>query len=301
MFISPTQTTIQPTDPNSVHEIDWPIIRNNVSDFLTQAKQVPQISATWEIDITQVHERIRQIQRQTRIAISFNAYLIFLISRTIQKYPEVQTIRVPWRRKMALYDGVDINTIVEQRLPDNTTFPAPYVVRNAESKSLAEICFEMRQASKRDLTNNELNATVRFRREGLAQLPGWVRRLFWVWVDSSPARRRQVRGTFGLTNLNFLSHGLTAGFGHFLSNMSSSICVGSSYDRLVPNEEDSRGFVVRRHLCCTLAANHLVIDGAPLTRFAKTLTHALESAEGLDEQFTDDLIAQSQKVHSPQS
>ncbi|MEO0771094.1 MAG: 2-oxo acid dehydrogenase subunit E2 [Cyanobacteria bacterium J06649_4] len=298
MFISPTQTTLQATDANSVHEIAWPVLRNNVSDFLTQAKQVPQISATWEIDITKAHERIRQIQRQTRTAISFNAYLIFLISRSIQKYPEVQTIRVPWQRKMALYDGVDINTIVEQRLPDNTTFPAPYVVRNAESKSLAEICLEMRQASKRDLTNNEVNAKVRFGRERLAQLPGWLRRLFWAWVDANPARRRQVRGTFGLTNLNFLSHGLTAGFGHFLSNMSSSICIGSSYDRLVPNDKDPRGFVVRRHLCCTLAANHLVIDGAPLTRFAKTLTSALEAAEGLDEQFADDLIAQYKQVQS---
>lgn len=297
MMISPTQTTMQTTSPNTIHEVAWPILRNNVSDFLTQAKQVPQISATWEIDITQAHERIRQIQRQTRIAISFNAYLIFLISRTIQKYPEVQTIRIPWRRKMALFDGVDINTIVEQRLPDNTPFPTPYVVRNAESKSLAEICLEMRQASKRDLTNNELNAEIHFRRERLAQMPSWLRRLFWTWVDSSPARRRQVRGTFGLTNLNFLSNGITAGFGHFLSNMSSSICIGSSYDRMVPNAEDSRGFVVRRHLCCTLAANHLVIDGAPLTRFAKTLTHALEAAEGLDEQFADDLIAQHQQVH----
>lgn len=291
MFISPMQTSAS----NSVHEIDWPVLRNNVSDFLQHAKRQPQISATWEIDITQAHERIRQIQRRTRIAISFNAYLIFLIGRTIQKYPEVQTIRVPWRRKMALFDGADINTIVEQRLPDNTPFPAPYVVRNAESKSLAEICLEMRQASKRNITNSELTADSRFRRDRLAQLPGWLRQLFWAWVDSSPTRRRQVRGTFGLTNLNFLSHGLTAGFGHFLSNMSSSICIGSSYDRLVPNDLDPRGFVVRKHLCCTLAANHLVIDGAPLTRFAKTLTDALESAEGLDEQFAADLVAQYQQ------
>ena len=301
MFISPVQTDMQTTASSRVHEMDWPILRNNVSDFLQHAKRLPQVSATWEIDITQAHERIRQIQRRTRIAISFNAYLIFLISRTIQKHPEVQTIRIPWRGKMAMFDGADISTIVEQRLPDKTPFPAPYVVRNAESKSLTEICLEMRQASKRDITNNELNAEIRFRRERLAQLPAWLRRLFWFWVDSSPVRLRQVRGTFGLSNLNLASQGMTAGFGHFLSILSSSLCIGSSYDRLVPDAEDPRGFSVRRHLCCTLAANHLVIDGAPLTRFAKTLTHALETAEGLDEQFAEDLIAQYQPAQDSNS
>ncbi|MFK8185307.1 MAG: 2-oxo acid dehydrogenase subunit E2 [Phormidesmis sp.] len=288
MFISKPQMDIH----NSIQEIDWPVYRNNMIDFLAHAKRKSQIAGNWEIDITLAHTRIKEIQRRTRIAISFNAYLIFLLSRTISMYPAVQAVRVPWRRKMAIFEGVDVGTVVEQRLPDKTPIPLPYTVRNAESKSLAEICFEMRQASKCDLIHHDPG--IRWRAK-LAYFPGWIRQLVWYWVDLDPARRRRFRGTFGITNLNFLTHGRTPGFGHILTILSSALCVGSSYDRLVPSDQDSRGFVVRKHLCCTLAADHLVIDGAPILRFSRAFTEALENAEGLDEQFVEALIAQYQK------
>lgn len=277
---------------SNVREIDWPVYRNNMSDFLAHAKRKAQVSGTWEIDITLAYARIKTIQRQTRIAISFNAYLIFLISRAVHQHPEVQAVRVPWRRKTAIFDGVDVGTAVEQRLPDKTLIPLPYTVRNAESKSLAQICYEMRQASKQDLIHNDPD--IRWRAK-LAHFPSWLRRLIWYWVDLNPARRRRVRGTFGITNLNFLANGHTPGFGHVLSIMSSALCVGSSYDRLVPSAQDPRGFEVRKHLCCTLAADHLVIDGAPMVRFSRTFSELLEKAEGLDDQFVEDLVAQYQQ------
>ncbi|MEM6599724.1 MAG: 2-oxo acid dehydrogenase subunit E2 [Cyanobacteria bacterium P01_C01_bin.69] len=280
----------QKTIANGVREIDWPVHRNNITDFLANAKRKAQISGTWEIDITLAQARIKEIQRRTRIAISFNAYLIFLIGRAVHQHPEVQAVRLPWRRKLAFFDEVDVGTAVEQRMPDGALIPLPYIVRNAESKSLAEICYEMRQACKRDLISSDPDMR---RWAQLAYFPTWLRRLIWNWVDLNPVRRRRVRGTFWLTNV--LTNGRTPGFGHFLAVMSSSLGIGSAYDRLVPSAQDPRGFVVRKHLCCTLGVDHVVIDGAPMVRFARTFADLLEKAEGLDEQFVEDLVVQYQK------
>lgn len=264
----------------------WPVYRNNLSDFLYNAQRRKNISCWWEIDVTRVLEQVNRIQRDTKVAISLNAYWIFLFARAVRQHPQVQAVRVPWRRRTALFDGVDVGTAVEQRVPGHGSIALPYTIRNADKKSLAEICTELRGARKRNLIAEDPAIRMRAR---LAHFPRFARLLFWKWVDLDPARRRRIRGTVGVTNLSFLADDRRPASGLPLAILPANLAIGSIYDRLVPCTQDPRGFRTASMLCVTLTIDHEIIDGAPMVRFARTLTQSIERADGLDEAFAMEL------------
>lgn len=270
----------------SVHLREWPLYRNNISDFLHNAQRRKNICCCWEIDITAVLERMQRIQRETKVAISLNAYWLYQLARAVRQHPELQAVRVPFRRKIAQYDGVDVGCAVEQRVPGLGSIAVPYTIRNADKKSLAAICAELRSARKRNLLATD--PAIRLRGK-LAHLPRPLRLLFWKWVDLNPARRRRIRGTVGLTNLSYLADDRRPAFGVPLVLLPCNLAVGSIYKRLVPSDTDPRGFRVAQMLCLTLTVDHEIVDGAPMARFGRTLTRAIEDAEGLDATFAQEL------------
>lgn len=280
-------STLSPEEAaQSVRLLDWPVYRNNISDFLHNAQRRKNISCCWELDITVVLERVQRIQRETKVAISLNAYWIYQLARAVRLHPEMQAVRVPLRRKLAQYDGVDVGCVVEQRVPGLGSIALPYTIRNADKKSLAAICAELRGTRKRNLLATDPAIRLRGR---LAHFPRLLRLLFWKWVDFDPARRRRIRGTVGVTNLSYLTDDRRPAFGVPLVLQPTNLAVGSIYKRLVPDEKDPRGFRVASMLCLTLAVDHEVVDGAPLVRFGRTFTYAVENAEGLDDVFAAEL------------
>lgn len=283
----------EPTSPSAssgagnVHLRDWPFYRNNISDFLHNASRRKNVSIWWEIDITRVLAAVQRIQRETRLGVSLHAYWIYQLAQAVRKHPEMQAVRVPWRRKVAQFDGVDVGTAVEQRVPGIGSIVVPYTIREADRKSLAVICGELRGARKRNLLTEDPGIRLRAR---LAALPRPLRLLFWKWVDFDPARRRRVRGTVGITNLSYLADEGRPAFGVPLVIQPTNLAIGSIYQRLVPCETDPRGFRTANMLCVTLTVDHEVVDGAPMARFARTLTYSIESLSGLDDAFAHELV-----------
>lgn len=274
----------------------WPVYRNNLSDFLHNAQRRKNVSCWWEVDITRVLEQVQRIQRETRVAVSLNAYWIHLFARAVRRHPEVQAVKVPWRRRIAQFDGVDVGAAVEQRVPGYGSIAVPYTIRGADTKSLAEICAELRAARKRNLIAEDPAIRLRAR---LAHLPRWARLMFWRWVDFNPARRRRIRGTVGITNLSFLADDQRPAFGLPLAILPANLAVGSIYKRLVPCDRDPRGFRTANMLCLTLTVDHEIIDGAPMVRFGRTLTQSMERADGLDETFVRDLLRTAGSPETP--
>lgn len=292
----------KPTSPpGGVSEHPWPVYRNNIVDFLDHSKRRHHVSATWEADVTDTLETIARIQREIRFAISLNAYLVHGIARAAMAHPEMQSVRIRWRRKIARFDGADVGTAVEQRIPGQGSLALPYTVRRADKKSLAEICLEMRTAAKSNLLTSDPGIRWRGR---LAHYPAWLRRLIWTWVDLDPARRRRVRGTIGLTNVNFLMDENRPVFGYPMALLTTGLCAGSIYNKLVPEPSDPRGFTTRKFMCLTLVADHDLVDGAPMARFARTFNIALQAGAGLDDAFAAELkerfqAAQPFRARSP--
>lgn len=271
----------------------WPIYRNNVSDFLHNAQRRKNVSLSWEVEITRVQERVQQVQRDTKVPLSLHAYWIHRFARVVRRHPEMQAVRVPFRRRIALYPGVDVGTAVEQRVPGYGSVAVPYTIRDADTKSLATICVELNAARKRNLFAEDPGLRLRGL---LAHFPRPLRLLFWKWVDFNPARRRRIRGTVGITNLSFLSDNQRPAFGHPLVLLPSNLTVGAIYPRLVPDETDPRGFRTASVLCLTLTSDHEIVDGAPIVRCARALTQAIERADDLDAAFATELTA---RVNAP--
>lgn len=275
------------SNTSGVQEHAWPVYRNNIVDFLNHSRKRHHISALWEADVTECQARLRSLQRRTRIAISFNAYLVFLLSRATLKHPEIQSVRIPFRRKTACFDGVDVGTAIPGRTPDQRTIALAHTIRNAHAKSLAQICLEMREASNRNAFDHP---DIRWRYR-LAHYPAWMRRWFWRWVDADPARRRRIRGTIGITNVSFLGDGKHLAFGIPMPLLTTNLCVGAVYEKLEPAPQQPKGFETRKKICLTLQSDHDVVDGAPLGLFVRTFTQSLEQAHGLHDAFADELVS----------
>ncbi|HMW73268.1 MAG TPA: 2-oxo acid dehydrogenase subunit E2, partial [Cellvibrionaceae bacterium] len=178
----------------------------------------------------------------------------------------------------------DISTVIDKRFAGGVRMPAVYTVRQAQNKTLAEINFELRQAMRADQSQVE---AVRLR-QGLTRAPKFIRRLAAWWMARNPFVLRRFHGTLGLTSLH------AQGFNRPLFAIAPNIftltlAVGSISERLGKNTAGE--YATRKILCLSAGADHLVIDGAPLARFAQCLIAQVESATGLDAQFVAQTLA----------
>jgi 2-oxoacid dehydrogenases acyltransferase (catalytic domain) len=125
-------------------------------------------------------------------------------------------------------------------------------------------------------------------RQGLTRAPKFIRRIVAWWMARNPFILRKFHGTLGLTSLH------AQGFNRPLFAIAPNIftltlAVGSIAERAGKNAADL--YESRKILCMSAGADHLVIDGAPLARFAQCLIELIESAAGLDAQFVEQSLA----------
>lgn len=266
---------------------EWPYQRNLVVDFLESTKKKHNIVGLWESDITLIRELMQKFHDKEGVKISMNSYLVYVITQAVKEDPAIQTIFLPKKRKMAVFEGVDFNVIVENRLPNGKSVPTIYSLKDADKKSLAEICVELRSGAKAYKNKND---KVYKQRDKLARSPKWLRKRFWKQVDSHPKKRRAIRGTIGLTNLSRFSTLKGPAYAIPLSLHSFTVSVGNEFDTLVPSKNDPRGFEQRRKICLTGVSDHVVIDGIQATEFANKIDKKLQQAIGLDDNFLNEYI-----------
>ncbi|MFO1367875.1 MAG: 2-oxo acid dehydrogenase subunit E2 [Marinagarivorans sp.] len=253
----------------------WPPLRNAVETVL----QLHRPYTTWgmcEADVTEVVATIRRLQRQLKCAISFHAYIIYCLAQAAKQHPGVLCFR--FKKQLITFDDADISTLIDKRFPGGVRMPAVYTVRQAQNKSLAQINFELRQAMRTDQSQVE---AVRLR-QGLTRAPAFIRRLVAKWMARNPFVLRKFHGTLGLTSIQ------AQGFNRPLFAIAPNIftftlAVGAITERVCQNAAGE--YMSRKILCLSAGADHLIIDGAPLARFAQCLIEQIESAAGLDAHF----------------
>lgn len=270
------------TSPNydeaeGFREAPWPPLRNAVVGYLEQARP----HACWghgEIDVTRVLERLKECQRELRIAVSFHAVALHALSRSVIAHPGVLTYR--HGRKLVTFTEADICTTIDRRI-NGHRIAAAYCVRGAHRKTLAQLNWELRQAINQPLPPDP---AIRWRRR-FAALPDFARRCVNVMVVRNPHWVRRLYGTVGLTNLQ--SHGLNRPFWGFPPTVCTlTIALGTIVDRVALDEAGRP--VTRKHLCAVGAADHAVIDGMALSRFTYDFIQRLEPGTALDDGFVDE-------------
>lgn len=244
----------------------WPAIRNAVIGTLNLHRPYT-VYGFGEVDVTEAMARIARYRRELRIAVSFHAFVAYCLAQAAQKHPMLHTFR--HGKNLIRFDDIDVSTAIDRRMPNGMQMAVGYTFRGAQDKSLATINWELRAATDADLALHDL---VKLRRR-IARLPGFVRSLIGWRIKRDPRLLKRFHGTIGLTNLQ--SPGVTNAFWALPPNIFTyTLAIGAVVER------DGR-----KMLCLSAGADHAIVDGLPLSRFAATLAGLLQAAAGLDEGF----------------
>jgi pyruvate/2-oxoglutarate dehydrogenase complex dihydrolipoamide acyltransferase (E2) component len=275
---------------SSFQELPWPRIRELIVDALTVGHRTHMAHGMFELDVSRPIALIEKYRKQIPAGVSFTAFLAYCLGHAVEQHKMLHAYR-KGRKKLVIFDDVDVNTLLEKRKPDGSLVPVIYLVRGANRKSLAQVNHELREASRSDLYDDP---GVRRRRQ-LMRLPATLRRLIWWWMRRDPARVRQQWGTVGLSNAgSFVSP--RPAWGISISFLTCALIVGGMFDKVYWRDGAA---VPRKTLSVTLTVDHDIIDGAPGARFAETLAQLIEGAAGLDDDFLREALALSETEHEP--
>ena len=143
------------------------------------------VTALLEFDVTESRKKIRE-KRRGGAMLSFNAWLIKVISDSLEKYPEVAAFRIN-KRKMIRFKDINISMVVEKELGDEKV-PIPVVIEKCNEKTAEEITAEIEEAKNQVMTENDVvlrkKATTGERL--YYKLPGFLRRRVWHYMLNHP-------------------------------------------------------------------------------------------------------------------
>ena len=260
--------------------VDFPKSRLGTIDLGRIARSKHHVAALLEIDVTDARSRLRVLRRKSGVPVSFTSWLIKTIATVISEHKEVHALLHRNRRKLVVFDEIDIAVIVEREV-DGKLVPLPVVVERANRKTMAEIQQDIDAAKNRNVRNEgdyvlaeDGNA---FRMKLYYRLPAILRVLAMKYILSRPLLRKKLMGTVILTSIG-TKREIPGWFIH-TSYHNLSIGVGSVLEKpwVVDNE-----IKIRQILNLTILLDHDVIDGAPMARFISYLTHLMETANGLE-------------------
>ena len=264
---------------NRYSVVRFPKSRIGTIDLGRIGRTKHHIAALLEIDVTDARSRLRILRRESRVPISFTAWLIKTISTAIVAHKEIHALLHRNRRELVVFDDVDLATIVEKEV-DGKLVPLPLLIEGANRKTLAQIQQGITDAKSRNVLNegdyvlDDKTSTLQMRLYYV--LPSAIRLLALKFILSRPLLRKKLMGTVVLTSI-----GTKRKFpGWFIhkSYHNLSFGVGSVVKKPWVIDDQVK---VREILNLTLLIDHDVIDGAPMARFVSALSHLMETASGL--------------------
>jgi len=252
--------------------VPFPKIRQPVVDSLAQAKHMSAVHSLLEVDVTEVRKLVREFRNKIGEPLSFTSFLTFCLARAVDENKIVQAYRSG--SKLIIYDQVDISVVIEREISDEKAPIFPHVIKAANQKTLTEIHNEIRAAQGED---RNLSRTMPWINR-YYYLPGFIRSLLWKRWLGSPAWRKRLTGTVGISAVGMFGKG--TGWWIPVPTYTLSITVGGiSEKRGVVNGEKE----IREWLSITASFDHNIVDGAPAARFSQRLKELIESGYGLSD------------------
>jgi pyruvate/2-oxoglutarate dehydrogenase complex dihydrolipoamide acyltransferase (E2) component len=250
--------------------VPFPRVRQPVVDSLRQAKRMAPIHLLTEVDVTDARRRVREFKTTSGERLSFTAFLAACLAKAVDEDRSVQAYRR--RRKLVIYDDVDVSVLIEREMGGSKAPLFPHVVRAANKKTVAEIHDEIRAAQKEDVEASSMGRWI----GRYTWIPGFIRGLIWRRLLGSPAWRKGLTGTVGLSAVGMFGKG--AGWGVPLPTYALAITVGGIAAKPAVVES---GVEVREFLCLTVSFDHNLVDGAPAARFTQRFKEFIAGAYGL--------------------
>jgi pyruvate/2-oxoglutarate dehydrogenase complex dihydrolipoamide acyltransferase (E2) component len=264
---------------NRSYEIRYPSGRQLTFDLGKIGRGKHHVQALLEVDVTEARSKIKQHRHAGRKA-SFTAWLIKVIADGVARHPPISGINRPQGNKVVVFGEVDISIVIEKDV-NGTRVPLPYVIRQADQKTLDQIHAEI-EAAKSQAFEDEGDYVLgkKYNPTGMkwfVKFPQWLRlALMRVFLFNNPQRVKNAMGTVMITTVGLVGH--TRGWIIPLSMHPLCLAFGSL------NEQPAvyHGEIQKREILhLTVLIDHDVIDGVPAARFVDDLVKKLENGWGL--------------------
>ena len=231
------------------------------------------VSALLEFDVTESRNRLR-VLRKSGVNVSFNAWIIKVISSILQKHPEASAYLYN-KKKLILFNDINISMLVEKKI-NGIKVPIPIIIEKTNQKTALEITSEIENAKNQELSDNDI---VINKKPALAErlyyhMPGFLRRAVWKIMLRNPKLAYKKMGNAVITSVGMM--GKINGWFIQKSVHPISFGIGSVLKKAVVINDEIK---IREILNMTILADHDVIDGAPMVRFLNDLTKSIETAE----------------------
>lgn len=234
------------------------------------------ISAILEFDVTDSRKKLQEL-RKNGIDISFNAWLIKIISMAVMQHKEAAAYLYN-KKKLIIFDNVNVSILVEKNL-NGKKVPIPMVIEKTNEKSALEISLEIVTAKDQKLSGKDIILEKKSSRSEKIYyyMPGFLRRIVWKIMLNNPRFAFRKMGNVVITSVGMI--GKINGWFIHKSIHPLSFGIGSILKKPVVIDNQIK---VRDILNMTILCDHDVIDGAPMVRFLNDLTKYIENGEGLN-------------------
>ncbi|MBN1951705.1 MAG: 2-oxo acid dehydrogenase subunit E2 [Bacteroidales bacterium] len=254
----------------------FPRSRIATNDVCALGVKKHHIAALIEVDVTDSRKKIRLYKKDTGNAISFTAWLIKVISRSIEDYENVASF-LQGKRKLIIFNDVNVSLAVEKNIGDQKV-PIPLIIEKANGRSLESITRQINDAknlvlSDKDIVlQNKSNKLERF----YYRLPGFLRRYFWRYLLRHPGFAFAKMGNVAITSLGMVGKAN----GWFIPISVHPICFGIGKITKKPVVRDDQ-IVIREILNLTVLLDHDIMDGAQMARFINDLSINIEKGQDI--------------------
>jgi pyruvate/2-oxoglutarate dehydrogenase complex dihydrolipoamide acyltransferase (E2) component len=246
----------------------YPRLRNFVLDVLAEGRRKNTIHLVLEADITGLKSWLSGTANGNDRSVSLTAFIIHCFANTIDQDRRVQAYRTGKDRLM-VFDDVDVSVMVEREWQGDT-LPVVHIIRAANKKDPERINGEL-QAAKTAPLGAEGPMSALEKRFFL--LPRPLRKIVWFMIRRDPYWFKELVGTVGVTSMGMFATGAAVVLP--ITPMTITLSIGSIGCRLALRDGE---VVERETILLDLGADHDIVDGAPLMRFAEALRRTLESS-----------------------
>jgi len=224
-----------------------------------------------EFDVTESRKKIREYNKSHSNKISFNAWLISVISSTIKKH-DISSSYLIGKNKLIIFDDINVSIVVEKDL-NGIKVPIPLIIERANVVSIDSITKQITEAKNKVFTDKDivLQKKTRQLEKIYYLLPGFLRRYFWKYLLKHPKLAYKKMGNVAFTSIGMM--GKINGW--FIPISVHPICFGVSSIIKKPSVINDI-IEIREMLNMSILLDHDVVDGAPMARFISDLSKNIE-------------------------
>jgi pyruvate/2-oxoglutarate dehydrogenase complex dihydrolipoamide acyltransferase (E2) component len=223
-----------------------------------------------EADISRPRRLIREYQQLCGERLSFTAYIVACLARTIENHPHLNAFISG--SNIIYLPSLTISVLIERQI-DGAAIPEPLGIEHCESKSYLDIHNDIRSAQQSTGAQlGELSGVswIRF-------VPSFLLKAFVRLADRNVSMGIRY-GKVAVTAVGMFSKEPVWVIPH--GSPTVLVSVGSIIDRVI---EAGGQFESREHLCLTVSFDHDIVDGAPAARFMSEYLQEIKSGNAIRE------------------